>query len=481
MKRILSLFLAGLTLAAFGAAAEGIGTPEAPVTVTYLCKDVLPDDADTPAVMEAVEKGMAAKGDYVDIVVLEAPAGKYIDVVPLAFRTGEINPDLIYFQGNTDKPVVAEGLLEDLTAYVENSAYVKGLLGGHSVARLKSHPYLLWLAPASVSVPAIRADLLARLSTADALFKDPTVDNYYSFFREIKDSGTAVYAAGGDGGLGRLDSYFNHAFGVVSTLMKLGDSYVYSMVTDQEKAKLQFYAKLYAEGLIDPDYLTMTWDTLEQSVYEGETATICGRAGDVVQVYDIKIQSLFGPEAALVPLPPAKGEGWAYISIDVTKEERGFAINKTADQKVKDACFAILDYMASPEGRMIDVLGAEGTHYTVGADGTVSFTDRWPSYWGRWFPTRNGLPEGLKLEKPVMTEAASKSLALAAQYYADDVNVPLPEELLPLLASVKSVYAEYAADFVRGVRGFGDWDEYVAKFNAVGGDQLSEYFATVLP
>ena len=482
MKKLVSLLLAcAMLLAVSFSLADGIGTPDQPVTVTYLCKDVLPDEIDTSSVMEAVEAGMAAQGNYVDIVVLEAPAGKYIDVVPLAFRTGEINPDIIYFQGNTDTPVVAENLLLDLTDYVANSTYVKKLMGGHSVARMANSPYLLGLAPASVAVPAIRKDVAAKLTTFEPLLADPTVDNYYNFFKEIKDSGTAVYAVGGDGSTGRLDSYFNHAFGVTSTIMKGEDGkYNYYYVTDAEKAKLEFYAKLYAEGLLDPDYITMTWDTLEQSFYEGETATICGRAGDVVQVYDVKVQSLFGEEGALVCMPAAKGVSQAYKSVDVTKEERGFGINATASKEVQDAAFAIFEFMASPEGRMIDLLGAEGVHYNV-EDGTVVYTPAWDAYWARWFPTTDGLPEDIKLAKPVMTEAATESLALAAKYFADDINVTVPDAMQPLYAAVVSVYNEYSSDFIRGVRSFDDWDEFVAKYNEVGGAQLSEYFGTVLP
>ena len=39
--------------------------------------------------------------------------------------------------------------------------------------------------------------------------------------------------------------------------------------------------------------------------------------------------------------------------------------------------------------------------------------------------------------------------------------------------AARSVYNEYASDFVRGVRTFDDWAEYVEKFNSVGGNQLS--------
>lgn len=478
MKKLLALLLACLMFTA-AAAAQGIGTPEAPVKVTYLMKDVMPEDIDTVAVMDAVEKGLAAQGKYVDIVVLEAPAGRYVDVVPLAFRTGEINPDLIYFQGNTDMPVVNEGLLLDLTEYLKGSEHLYKLLGEHSKMRLENHPYLVWAAPASVSVPAIRKDIFAKTKTGEALLADPTVDNYLAFFRELKESGLAKYAVSEDGSTGRMDSYFNHAFGVTATIMKQGDAYVYSMVTDAEKAKLQFYAQLYQEGLLDPDYITKTWDTMEQSFYEGETALITGRAGDVVQVYNTKVLSLYGEAGELMALPPAKGVGQAFRSIDVTKEERGLAINADSPKEVQDAAFAILDFAASPEGRMIDVLGVEGTHYEV-KDGVITFLPQKDAYWSRFFPTTDGLPEGLKLSRPVMSAPAVESLALAKQFYAQDLNVPLPEELQPLYQAARSVYTEYASDFVRGVRSFDDWDEFVTKFNAVGGEQLSAYFATVI-
>lgn len=478
MKKLLVLTLAVLMLTAF-AAAEGIGSPQAPVQVNFLMKDVMPDEVDTVAVMAAVEEAMAKQGKYVDIVVMEAPAGKYIDVVPLAFRTGEINPDLIYFQGNTDQPVVNEGLLVNLTDYLQKSEYLYNLLGEHSKKRMENHPYIVWAAPASVSAPAIRKDVFAKTTTGEALLADPTVDNYLAFFRDLKSSGLAKYAVSEDGSTGRLDSYFNHAFGVTATIMRKGDKFVYSMVTDAEKAKLEFYAQLYAEGLLDPDYITKTWDTMEQSFYEGETAIITGRAGDVVQVYNTKVLSLYGEEGELMGLPPAKGVGQAFRSIDVTKEERGIGINAFSSDEVKDAAFAILDFMASPEGRMIDVLGVEGTHYEV-KDNTIVFLPQKDSYWARFFPTTSGLPEDLNLSSPVMSAPAVETLALAEQYYAQDLNVALTEELLPLYSAVRSVYTEYASDFVRGVRSFDDWNEYVQKFNDVGGEKLSEYFATVI-
>ncbi|MCI5955521.1 MAG: extracellular solute-binding protein [Clostridiales bacterium] len=480
MKKWLALLLAAMMLLGSTAAVAEIGTAEAPVPVSILIKDVAPDDADTIAVVEAVEKGMAAQGNYVDITILEAPAGKYIEVVPLAFRTGEINPDLIFFQGNTDTPVIAEGLLEDLTPYVEASTNVKAVLGEHSKARLASSPYLLWLAPAKFSAPVMRADFLDKAPSKDAFLADPTPEAYAQLLKELMDAGVVKYGTTVDGGLARLDSIFNHAFGVTGTLMQQEDgSYIYSMVTEQEKNKLAFYAQLYKDGILDADYITKAWDTMEQAFYEGDCALIAGTAGDVIQVYNTKMVQTMGEAAELVALPPAKGIGQAYASSDVTKEERGFAINATIEQNVKDAAFAILEYMASPEGRMIDKLGVEGKHYTIN-DGVVTFTEDWGSYWARFFPTVDGLPADLKLATPVLSTPAQDSLTLGAQFYANDINVIIPEDLQPQLAAVKSIYTEYANEIVRGVRPVEDFAEMVEKFNAAGGEQLNEYINSVL-
>ena len=47
---------------------------------------------------------------------------------------------------------------------------------------------------------------------------------------------------------------------------------------------------------------------------------------------------------------------------DVTKEQRGFAINSQSE--VKEAAFAVLEFMAGPEGRKLDKLGIKDIHYT---------------------------------------------------------------------------------------------------------------------
>ncbi len=452
---------------------QAIGTADSPVQVKIVIKDVLPDEEDVLLMEEVIESKMAAHGQYIDLVIAEPPAGSYASALPLAFRGGEVDADIIYFQGG-DTPITQEGLLLDLTDYINNSTYVKSIMEPAGTARIANYPYLLWLAPARVSVPVIRKDWAEKLTTYETLMADPTIDNYYNFFKEIKESGLATYALTADGGFSRWDSVFNQAFGVTATIVQdENGKYVFSKSTDAEKNKLAWYAKLYAEGLIDPDYLTNSWDIAEQKFYEGKVGIYVGTNGATVKIYNDKMVSVHGNEAELVVLPPAKGVGFAYAAVDTTKEPRGFGIN--ADSKNPDAAFAFLDFMASPEGRMIDKLGIEGTHYTV-ENNKIVFTDKFPNWWSRIWETTYGFEPEMELAQPLYPQAAEDSLTMADEYYAEDRNILTPEELLPVYDGMNTIYLEYATDIITGNIAPEAFDEFKTKWEEAGADMFTSYF-----
>lgn len=453
-----------------------IGTPEAPVEVKIVIKDVFPDEEDVIKLEAAIEEKMAAHGQYVDIVFAEPPASGYASAMPLAVMNGEVDADLIYFQGG-DLAVANQGLLEDLTPYIEGSTYVKELMDESNVTKMANYPYLLWLAPPRISTPVIRTDVVEGMATYEALVADPTVDNYYAFFKELQDKGfehaMAFYAD-----TSRLDTIFNHAFGVTGTCVQENGQWIFSKASQAEKSKLEFYAKLYAEGLIDPDYLTDTWDVTEQKFYEGNVGVIAGTAGGVIQIYNAKMTSLYGDAAALTVLPPATGVSQSYTSVDVTKESRGIAIN--ADSENKDAAWAVLEFMASPEGRILDKVGIEGTHYTVEGDKIV-FTDKFNSWWARFWDTTNKFdPQNPSLAEPVLSPAAISSLDNAAKYMKMDANILIPEELMPQWDAMNNLYNEYAADIIRGVKPIEAFDAFVEEWNAAGGNDFAPVLAEKL-
>lgn len=448
-----------------------IGSKESPVTVKIIAKDVSPDDEDIKLLVEEIENGLAEEEKYVKIEYLEAPAGKFGESVPLAFRTGQIDPDIIYFQGG-DLPIVNDGMLEDLTPYIEKSENINNLLEDHNKQKIKNYPYLLWLSPARVSVPVMRKDIAEKMDTYETLLEDPTVENYHNFFKELVEKDLTKYAFTADGDLTRLDSIFNHAFGVTGTVVKENDNWTFAKATNFEKDKLEFYAKLHEEGLIDPEYITKKWDTMEKAFYDSDVAIVSSTAGKVIDIYNEKMTQTQGEDAELIVLPPAKGVSQGYTSVDVTKESRGFAINSQSE--VKDAAFAVLDFMAGPVGRKLDLIGIEGKHYEI-KDDEIVFTDKFPEWWPRFWETQENFSPEPELKEKTMSEPAYEALAKAKEFYKEDTNIIIPQELLPQWDAMMSLYREYASDIVRGIKPIDSFDEFVEKWNESGGDEFKEY------
>lgn len=455
-----------------------IGSPEEPVVVKIIEKDVSPDEEDVQGMVKVIEEKMAEMGNYVKIEYLEAPAGKYIEVLPLALRTGQIEPDIVYVQNGIEFALVNEGMFVDLTDYINNSEFAKDVMEEYNWERLKQYPYLMWMAPPLTYCGLIRSDWFNQLDSADALMADPTPENYYNMFKELKDKGICEYPLTTDNNKLRLDGVFNQAFGITSTIMQADDgSYHFMHVSEGTRDKLEYLHKLYKEGLFDPEFITNTWDVMEQRYYDGIAAVISARVGDVAQIHEDKMVQVNGESASLTALPPAKGIAHAYAAVDLTREPRGFAIME--DSEVKDAAFAVLDFICSPEGRMLDKLGLEGVHYKIEND-SIFFTEERPSWWSRFFETTNGFKPTQKMEQPLYSPPVQDTLDLAIQYYAPDVNIIIPPDLATNWDAMINLYDEFYADVIRGERPISDFDAFVEQWNAAGGNVFAEYLAEEL-
>lgn len=446
--------------------------------VRLVLKD-LDTDANTPQFIQLIEKGMAAAGTPVKIEVVKVPAGNYAEKISLMIMSGDI-PDLIYFQGGDDR-IAMQGLLEDLTPYVNKSKNIKNVLDPHSKARLENYPYLIWVAPPRVRAPVIRKDWYDSLPSAKALVAKPTVDAYYTLFKDLVQKKGAQYGisvTGATNGAEELDSIFDAAFEITSTWMKGSDGHwVYCRVTPNEKEKLEFYVKLYKEGLLDPEYLTKKWDTKEQAFYEGKAGIVPGVAPSSIDVYANKMMKT--QNTTIVPLPPPAGKAQGLGPfVDVIKESRGFAIPVTS--KVKDSAFAILDFIWSPAGLKIAKLGIPGVHYIEEPNRYV-ITDRYPEWVNSWFgDSFNGFNPDKPLSRPIITDAAVESGKLAIKYMMPDKTFLIPEQYITNWDAMTNLYKEYEADIITGKKPISAFDEFVQKWYRAGGTDLTKYAQTVL-
>ena len=463
---------------ATGAAETASAAPGTPAKVRLVLKD-LDTDPNAARFIELIEEGMAAVGKMVDIEIVKVPAGNYAEKLSLMIMSGDV-PDLIYFQGGDDK-LAAQGILENMQPYVDKSSYIKSLLDPHSVQRLASYPYIVWIAPPRVRTPVMRRDWYDSLPSAKAVTANPTVDTYYTLFKDLvaqKGASYGICVTGATNGVEELDAIFDASFGITSTWLKGADgNWVYSRVTPFEKQKLEFYAKLYKDGLLDPEFLTKKWDSKEQVFYEGKAGMIPGVSPGSIDVYVNKMMK--SQNTDLVTLPPAKGKFQGYTPfVDVTKESRGWAI--ATSSKVKDAAFAVLDFMWSPAGLKIAKLGMPGLHFIDDGKQYV-LTDKYSEWYNGWFgDSFNGFKPDKPLSRPIMTPAAVAAGEMAKKYMMPDKTILIPEQFITNWDAMTNLYKEYVADIVTGKKPIAAFDEFVDKWNKAGGVEITKYANTVL-
>ena len=474
MKRVSVALL--LCIVIFSSAWAGGGqeksepSAEGPITIKIVAKDITDGTEENVQHFERMEKAFReATGISVDFEQVPISEGSYAEGLNLLILGGDI-PDLIYFQGN-DQAIANKGLLEDLTPYIASSPVIQDAMLDFNKKRLASYPYLLWLAPPRIRVPVIRSDWYEK-----AGIEPVTVDEYYAMLKKIVESdfdGNGKIDSMGitdTGNTTRTDFIFNHAFGVTSTWLKKDGKYVYSRVSEEEKNKLAFYRKLYAEGILDPEYITTKWDTMEDKLFSAKVGMIGGTAGLVVDIYEGKMKKS-AAGGKLVALPPAKGVSQGF-TIDVTKETRGWAIY--AGSKVKKEAWAFLEFMASNEGQIVDRLGFEGVHHRKEGDKYI-LADRF----SEWWPRVHEVVEW-KSPAPLFGETASKSREIGVKYTKEDINFVLPKELATTWDALNNLYKEYSFNLISGQYSMDAFDEYVEKWYEIGGDKLTEYANKVL-
>lgn len=465
MKRFLLLLLilalAATALFAGGAKESRQVDQEGVIRLRLAGKDFPADQVNTAHINRIVEAIYEKTGTRLEIELVNVPEGSYDEKLNLMILGGDI-PDIIYFQGN-DQAISNQGILEDLRPWVAKSKVMQEAMLDFNKRRIESYPYLLWLAPPRIRVPMVRTDWYQAYGK-----KVETVDEYYDMLRFFKQRGGIGLTDTGN--TDRIDFIFNQAFGITSTWMKQDGKWVYSKVTPQERNKLAFYRKLFAEGILDPEYITTAWDTMEDKLYTARVGLIASTAGLVADIYDSKMaKSAAG--SSLTILPPAKGIGQGFL-VDVIKESRGWAIS--AGSKNKEAAWLFLEFLATNEGQILERMGFEGVHYVV-ENGQIKLTDKFNEWWPRFHEVVQWKPP-----VPILGPAGQSSLDIAVKYTTQDIDFLIPREFAPTWDALRNLYREYSYKLISGELPMEKFDDFVKEWYRLGGDKLTEYAQGVL-
>lgn len=460
--------LAGLSaIALSGALAPPAHAAEG--TVRIVMKDLLTTNPEDVAHLDRIEEALSAQGHDITLEIVDLPSEGYAEKLNLMLLSGDI-PDLIYFQGG-DEQIANQGALMDLNPLIAETEYLADALWPHNEARLANYPYLLYVYPPRTKAPVIRTDLL------EAVGSEPTnLESWDAFLRaipgtELPDGTVVNHGIITPDNTAELDAVFDPAFGITGTwLQNEAGEWINSRVSEGEREKLAWYADLYANEVLDPEFITSNWEVKEDKFYTGDVGVVLGTAGPVVGIYEAKMAQVNdGAELSLLT-PPA-----GIQAIDVSKESRGFAIPVTSENV--EATMAFLDFMASPEGQFFDRLGFEGTHYTREGE-TLTPTDQL----GNWYP-RFIISDPTVYSPPInaLTPLAQASLDQGVEYFRPDNSFVWPPELAAAVDGAEQYYRTNAFRFISGeLSPEDDWDAYVEGWLAAGGQQMTEHARSVL-
>lgn len=263
---------------------------------------------------------------------------------------------------------------------------------------------------------------------------------------------------------------------------------------DRYKALLEYYNKLYTNGLIDPEIFTYSED--------GDFGQLIAKVNDKRAVSYLFLNHTFAgahaAEQAVGMYEPFEGpfgdKQFTYFG-SVLNGAAGaggtFAILK--DNPSPEASIRWVDYWYSDEGILEYFMGIEGVTYEV-VDGEYVYLDsilnpkdstfeQEVSKYVPWVTVSNPSVANDKFFKGGEMIEPAKSSALALHEYAPETIWPvmrlseeLSVEMNALQNDIKTYRNENRVAFITGAKSFDEWDSYVDGYSKLGLDRYMEIY-----
>jgi putative aldouronate transport system substrate-binding protein len=209
-----------------------------------------------------------------------------------------------------------------------------------------------------------------------------TTDQFYTVLKAFKQKDSKRYpltwtpypliwqfGSGGRGGAEATD--FSHD----------GDQVKYAPREPGYKDGLTFINKLYADGLLDPEWTQVLSggghpDFFKERWLNGISGVQFGYAGSHLSPYATGLKTAI-PTAKLVPMLPPAGPNGVRENLSYHNAiDAGTAGSIAASSKQQMQVAQFIDYIFSPQGSLLFNWGTEGDTFTFDAQGTPQFTDK---------------------------------------------------------------------------------------------------------
>lgn len=521
MKKLVSLLLVSimaLTFCASSLAAEEYTLPLGDYDNTFL--NVATYDnyytaasyADPLPVLEEIEKRTGVQINW-DCM----PSGQYNEPMRVRLAAGKDLPDIVQIPGASNAykteiyALALQGTLIPLEELIrEHAPNIAKLIWeeqpelGKAFTAPDGHIYHIAQNYLGTNAAGSRS-LLLRTDWLDTLNLEVpvTIDDWYNVLKAFKEgdpngNGLAdeiAISAFSKNGLTEY-GYLATAFGLAAPGTKYIDdngTVVCQYDLPDFKDFLAFLNKLYAEGIMDPEY-TLGAEAKMNALASKDILGCCSHYAEFALLWSGTARSAGNPNSEKAEyhlvVPPMPQDGSDIRMIDRTMVGHTYGITKNC----KDPVLAIkwLDYVyANPEGRDMLLYGLEGLTYTVDENGNKQWTEYVANH-----------PDGLNVASALRSVGAfpaqfsNRTIEFGILYYGqetiDECKVvekyqisPFPtimstEEEIDLItalsADIDTYENEMIQKFVTGQVSLDEFDKFRATVRAMGGDELTAIY-----
>ncbi|GGD53173.1 extracellular solute-binding protein [Paenibacillus nasutitermitis] len=353
----------------------------------YVIK-VISDSSKTIKRSDETEIGKVIKEKFNIVFEYVYYTGNYIDKLNLMLAAGDY-PEIVWMQGNDslDK-YISSGALLPLDDYLPNAPeFSKRYKEQIPLWRLVASDEKLYKWEAGVPTSfennvevldvGVRIDALEKQGWPNLL----STDDYIKFFKQsLKDFPTTngqktigmvvpfaepwgmqgiggiMYEKGGRtaGGAGNLGVIWN----------AVDKKFVDYMMDEYVKENLQFFNRLYIEGILDKESFTDTMTQINEKLASGRALShwyfFGGQNQSVIQAGHPELQMINMPIRSMTQMQRNEKR---QIRVEDTRSHEMFGITKKA--KHPDRIFQLLEWASSDEGQILLQSGIEGKHYTI--------------------------------------------------------------------------------------------------------------------
>jgi putative aldouronate transport system substrate-binding protein len=447
------------------------------------------------AFTEAVEKATNTKITY-EI----PPSGNYSERLNVMLASGDYADVIMFDGGTTSKPyvdAVNNGIVIPITKYVEKSPNLKKY--SYDISwdsfKMKGDNEIYALPRTTIQ----RADgFLVRQDWMDAVgFKVPsdnliTIDQFTELLTKFTkndpdQNGKAdtygwTSSQGGDGSIGLILDY---PFGLRGWQKTNGEKYEYmdpgySKENPAYKKALEYSAKLFKDGVIDPNFTSIKLDAAKARFKQGVNGAMGEFAGWIPEYQNDAAK--INPKAKMTYISGIKDADGKFQRPSFGTGTWG-CWGVTSAAKNPEAVVKIFDYLLSDEGWPLAKYGVEGSTYKKEGTKLVATDEFSKLTWGPAIVRRNNDPEFFvkinmqeEYKEPVKKwidtaiKASTVSLDLGFRPAAADK---------PEYIDYQKQLAQVRAKIITGAAPVSDWDKALDGWYKAGGEeyvkQMNEY------